>query len=663
MNSSHYKKTSDIDRDAKKQSKYTLLKTLSSAVCLCRDVDGNLIIAKYAKSSDKTLLKEIAFTELLSTGTHILIPDVIESYTSSTTKNRSALNHSAQDVKQESGKLSTIDGVPKMNIKSLTINLDVIQKSDLSDPDTPLVHQTDARKNPRKRKSYDHGDTENVQISRPVIDAKPTSGLVKTDFVVEDEEMHAVDLSDNPLNGTRDSTGSQPPRKRNWSFKKFASKVFKKMCPCFSCTCLACFACSKASSYMETDSSEAIDHHHTEPCDGGGETIVPSTVPSTVPNTDSGVAPALTPCSKKSVHNKHVKIDRCVDDRMIVMADGSMKRVIKFKIIDPQFDHRQFCEYVNVTLSPQKSYLITNYSGVDLFELTVYKKNLTEQLAKTVIKKLVHALQNLHKLGIAHGDMSLENVCIDAIAPCNYGDRSYGQRDYGHETLQRDSSSETSFDSKEELDFRTTESFEEIKEILLRRIYSVDDFDTDLNVRLIDYGCSIVHPQSPYHSMIAAYETSSRVILCDMLIDHTEHDRINQNSFEPDHSYTTSFNTKLKPYDSKLNVYGKEQYISPERYTAHFDTEASYCSYKDDVYSIGVMIFTMVTGVFPYNLTSRSGAVSIQFLSDRWKQMYAVYIQNSHPLSSDILDLIDNIIKPESSRFTLDQILAHPWLM
>lgn len=563
----------DSLNEEKKQSKYTLVKTLSIGVCLCKDVHGNLVIAKYAKNNDKTILKEIALTELLSTGSHINICDP-------------AKPTLIKNIQSHESKPTTV--------KSLKIDLSKIKKEEPLDQQLPFIIPPNTQLTKSKKEKFCEYETRTQEYYQ-----QHGAKLSRS------KTLHYLD--NNILDNCLDHNSESPKkiRKQEWTFKKITDKIFTTLCSCFVCSkCSDCFG----SSYTGTSSEETIN---------------------SIGHDKRDINEIKKETKEETLSTDKNRLNPYIENVTFAAGGSAEKQLIKYKIIDSVFDHSCFCEYVNITLSPQKSYLITKYSGVDLYELTIYKKRLHESLAKVLTKKLVNALRGMHSLGICHGDMSLENVCAD------------------HNTNN---------------DPTKLDSFQEIKEKITTQILTSSHPD-DIVVRLIDYGYSLIHPYSPYHSMIASYETKSRVISCEQ---HKKDYMVNEftNKIDDINTYTTSLITKLKPYDNRHNIYGKEHYISPERYMAHFNKDLSYCSYKDDVYSIGVMIFTMITGMFPYTL-SRSESELTSDLYEQLKQQQSdayEYIQNLIFLSPEVFDIINMILKPEIIRPSLDQILDHPWL-
>lgn len=100
---------------------------------------------------------------------------------------------------------------------------------------------------------------------------------------------------------------------------------------------------------------------------------------------------------------------------------------------------------------------------------------------------------------------------------------------------------------------------------------------------------------------------------------------------------------------------GKLAYMAPEVFAGkEFDRSA-------DVYTLGVDLFLLLTGVMPYKMPStadwnyrliRSGNIS-RLLSD-WKM--------SHLVSPLCQDLLLKMLAPRAERLTIDQVLSHPWV-
>jgi calcium-dependent protein kinase len=104
---------------------------------------------------------------------------------------------------------------------------------------------------------------------------------------------------------------------------------------------------------------------------------------------------------------------------------------------------------------------------------------------------------------------------------------------------------------------------------------------------------------------------------------------------------------------------GKDLYVAPEVFAG----DSVYDAKKADVWSLGIVLFTMMTGIAPFELPSiydeRFLMIKQGKLADmlRQWQMLAFF-------SNDCLDLLSKMlcVEPEK-RISLEQVLEHPWVV
>ena len=64
---------------------------------------------------------------------------------------------------------------------------------------------------------------------------------------------------------------------------------------------------------------------------------------------------------------------------------------------------------------------------------------------------------------------------------------------------------------------------------------------------------------------------------------------------------------------------GKVYYMSPERFSAHTQ-DTVYCSYKDDVYALGIILHSLVFGTLPYKRPSETNIFFKNVINGKWKK-------------------------------------------
>lgn len=105
----------------------------------------------------------------------------------------------------------------------------------------------------------------------------------------------------------------------------------------------------------------------------------------------------------------------------------------------------------------------------------------------------------------------------------------------------------------------------------------------------------------------------------------------------------------------EANKPGKLGYMAPEIFFGlEFSGEAA------DVYSIGVILFIMLTGVPPYDVPS---IVSPKFRAVYGGQMELLLEKWGFQLDPFAVDLLKHMLCPPSARYTFKQIMSHPFVV
>lgn len=244
------------------------------------------------------------------------------------------------------------------------------------------------------------------------------------------------------------------------------------------------------------------------------------------------------------------------------------------------------CKFVSLDISPTKYYLITEWAGMDLFEYISSNDNLNIQTVKNIFRQIVEGINYLHLNGISHADLSMENICVKIN---NTG---------------------------------------------------------KINVHLIDFGLSIIHPLSTFDHKIYCFNNNSDIL----------------KPSEIEFSNVTDKSTLSVTIKNKDYIFGKIQYISPERYNANLNESLNYCAYLDDIYSLGVILFCMTTKKMPYHEPIEIDERFNEIICGKWKQDEKYKIYGFSDESQQIVDLIDGIIKYQNNRISIKNILEHCFL-
>ena len=133
-----------------------------------------------------------------------------------------------------------------------------------------------------------------------------------------------------------------------------------------------------------------------------------------------------------------------------------------------------------------------------------------------------------------------------------------------------------------------------------------------------------------------------------------------------------------KNFIPKLNDFGFSQIFNGQKgdYTLHkFSGTTIYCSpdtkfaytkgfdgIKNDIFSLGVLLFVITIGEFPYKIASYSDEKYKYIIKKKYGKFWEFY--NNIEISDEFKDLINNLICiTPSHRLSIDKILKHPWII
>lgn len=159
------------------------------------------------------------------------------------------------------------------------------------------------------------------------------------------------------------------------------------------------------------------------------------------------------------------------------------------------------------------------------------------------------------------------------------------------------------------------------------------------SVRLIDFGFAVIHPKSPIYNL---FKDKEHNIYVDIVT--TDDDPIN---------------VMRCIVDTNNMLFGRIGTISPERHKATF-SNSSYDAYKDDIYSIGTIMFVLFANILFIDEYIDINEHFYKIKNRTWIDV----LKHHHPdTSTDAIDLMKKLITFEKDRITLDEILMHPWLI
>ncbi|RHY07647.1 hypothetical protein DYB37_006506 [Aphanomyces astaci] len=119
----------------------------------------------------------------------------------------------------------------------------------------------------------------------------------------------------------------------------------------------------------------------------------------------------------------------------------------------------------------------------------------------------------------------------------------------------------------------------------------------------------------------------------------------------------SDFGLSMETDQRRDHAVGKSFYMAPEMHSGE-----SYDPVLADVWSIGVMLFIMLTGSPPVDSSEVSDPV-MQFVHEKgWRSLVHEW-DFDDVVSEDALDLMENILQVDPlKRWTLAQVVAHPFL-
>lgn len=120
------------------------------------------------------------------------------------------------------------------------------------------------------------------------------------------------------------------------------------------------------------------------------------------------------------------------------------------------------------------------------------------------------------------------------------------------------------------------------------------------------------------------------------------------------------FSHKINQKSNNLvyNTEGTDSYSSPEKRKGNIN---GYDGIKNDIFSLGVLLFVITVGRFPFNLTGYSDKKYRLIMTKKFEQYWNNFEDIN--LSKEFKDLVNHLICYEpNERYSIEEILEHPWI-
>ena len=291
--------------------------------------------------------------------------------------------------------------------------------------------------------------------------------------------------------------------------------------------------------------------------------------------------------------------------------------------------------------------------GGELYDIIESKGAMTEPVARYYFIQILQAVLYLQYKGVAHRDMSLENIMFDSVGKCFVIDFGMCLRiplpTVGVVSPNDPNSGE----------------LVELNRIFQQQCQLLMNYQTNTVSPVSPQGVEEVIPPPPPEEDAMMIDTDSHPPTATATTS-APNSSTQQPQPQPPLSPVplADMNALLMNISAIITikipqqgVCGKRNYISPEvlENTPYFEP------FNVDIWALGVILFIMLTGVPPVDTASaldqRYRLICAGFLSNMLEQW------NIH-LSLLAVDLLKRILRPvPTDRLTIHEILKHPWVL
>lgn len=299
--------------------------------------------------------------------------------------------------------------------------------------------------------------------------------------------------------------------------------------------------------------------------------------------------------------------------------------------------------------------------GGELYDIIEAKGAMSESMARYYFVQILQGFSYLQSRGVAHRDMSLENIMFDASGRCYIIDMGMCLRLPLPSCTQPTASSSSGSGG---LQTTQEQQYAELNRVYQQQLHHmsghVNSSSSSSVIPLMSSQSisSLPPPPPPPEENDMDMDSSSD----SLSMSPKQHDR------------KTDFRGRDQPHQERhqslcaapvssvvsikipcQGVCGKRNYIAPEV----LDNSAYFEPFCVDIWALGIVLFIMLTGVPPVDTATavdqRYRLICAGFLSNMLEQW-------GIKLSDEAVDLIKRILRPTpSDRLTLAEIMEHPW--
>jgi len=290
--------------------------------------------------------------------------------------------------------------------------------------------------------------------------------------------------------------------------------------------------------------------------------------------------------------------------------------------------------------------------GGELYDIIEAKGAMSEEMARYYFAQILQGFSYLQARGVAHRDMSLENIMFDSTGRCYIIDMGMCLRLPlpscplpGTVTSSSSSSTGAVLTTQEQ-------QYAELNRVYQHQLHQLSSQFPGMPSPPSPGSSSSAQSMSPPPPPPPPIPTDEN----DMDLDSMcEGETASVLSDVPRYQANAPVSSVVSIKIPCQGVCGKRNYIAPEV----LDNSAYFEPFCVDIWALGIVLFIMLTGVPPVDTATA--------VDQRYRLICAGYLSNmleqwGIKLSDEAVDLIKRILRPvPADRLTLTEIMEHPW--